>query len=74
MSKGVLDGIFFHPDCPVWANYAAVDKNGEVWFFELEPVPGQMVRGTILTVEVLLFPIAVIFPLIGRTVLCSVLV
>lgn len=40
MSKGVLDGIFFHPDCPAWANYAAVDKNGEVWFFELEPVPG----------------------------------
>lgn len=26
--------VFDHPDCPTWANYAAVNKNGRVLFYE----------------------------------------
>ena len=32
--------VFDRPDCPEWAKYAAVDKDGEGWFYEGKPVIG----------------------------------
>ena len=29
--------VFDRPDCPEWAKYAAVDKNGEAYFYETKP-------------------------------------
>lgn len=32
--------VFDHPDCPAWANYASVNKNGRVVFYEDKKSPG----------------------------------
>jgi hypothetical protein len=32
--------VFDRPDCPEWANYASVNKNGRVIFFEDKNSPG----------------------------------
>lgn len=32
--------VFDHPDCPSWANYAAVNKGGRVIFYEDKKSPG----------------------------------
>ena len=32
--------VFDHPDCPEWANYAAVNKSGRVIFYEDKKSPG----------------------------------
>ena len=29
--------VFYRPDCPEWAKYAAVDKDGRAWYFESKP-------------------------------------
>lgn len=33
--------VFDHPACPVWANYASVNKNGRVIFYEDKKSPGK---------------------------------
>ena len=32
--------VFDRPDCPAWAKWAAVDGDGEGWFYEEKPVIG----------------------------------
>lgn len=32
--------VFDRPDCPEWAKYAAVDQDGEGWYYEGKPVVG----------------------------------
>lgn len=32
--------VFNRPDCPAWAKWAAVDSDGEGWFYEEKPVIG----------------------------------
>ena len=33
----LLEEVFSDPDCPGWANYAAVDKDGSAYFYENKP-------------------------------------
>lgn len=33
----LTDDVFYRPDCPLWAVYAAVDKYGSAFFFEIKP-------------------------------------
>lgn len=37
MSKKLTLGVFNRPDCPEWANYAAVNKSGYAYWFEHKP-------------------------------------
>ena len=30
-------------DAPSWANYKVTDKNGDIWWFEQEPIAGHSV-------------------------------
>lgn len=36
----LTEEVFNHPDSPEWAMYAAVDKDGEGWYYEKKPVIG----------------------------------
>lgn len=36
--KKLTDEIFVCDNCPTWANYAAVDKNGIAYWYTEEPV------------------------------------
>ena len=47
-SQKLTTDVFNRPDCPAWANYAAVDEDGEATFFEKMPYTATKTCGCFL--------------------------
>ena len=41
MCKKLTQEVFTRPDCPKWANWAAVDSDGVAFWFEEKPIPSH---------------------------------
>ena len=42
MRKKLTQEVFTHPDCPKWANWAAVDSDGTAYWYEEKPTQGSL--------------------------------
>lgn len=48
----LTDEVFSHPDCPDWAQYAAVDSRGYAYWFKDRPLPGIDASTTSIILDV----------------------